>query len=301
MSVSARPAIGVKDVVYALLTESSDVAAGTPTYGTVKSLAGVGRISVNPNSSIARLAGDDQMIHVAESIGKIDVELELADIDPAAEAEVLGHTYSNGAILRNAADSSPYVAVGFKVSHTGSSVSTYCWLYKGKFSKPDMSAETKGETINFQRKVLKGEFQPLIANSNWMLKLRTDDAAAPAALVSGFFSSVPLTASADLTAFTLASGAGDASDKQIVLTFGKASAVAVLNPDASNIQVILDSSHAILVPTSYVIGTAGTSPTLTLKFSSLTAAAHTIVVNSGLKDTAGVSVTQKSIAVVVAS
>jgi phi13 family phage major tail protein len=297
MSVSARPAIGVKDVVYAVLTESSDVAGGTPTYGTVKALAGVGRLSVNPNPSVSRLAGDDMMLHVAESIGKIDFELELADIDPASEAEVLGHTYANGAIVEHKDDSSPYVAVGFKVTRTGASVSTYYWLYKGKISKPDLAAETKGESINFQRKMLKGEFQPLQANGNWRMKLRTDDPAAPAALVSGFFSTVVLTSSADLTAFTLESAAGDASDKQITLTFGKATAVAVANASALNIQVVLDSSHAILTPTSYTASAAGTSPTVILAFSSLTAAAHTIVVNAGLKDTAGVSVTPKSLAV----
>ncbi len=293
-----RPAIGVKDLVYALLTESSDVAGGTAVYGTVKALAGLGKITVNPNGNAAVLYGDDQAQHVANSIGKIDLSIDLADISPSAYAEILGHTYAAGGVLEKVEDISPYVAVGFKRTHTGSSVETYNWLYKVKFMQPDTSAETKKESISFQSQSLRAIAVPLISSGVWRLQLRTDDENASSSVIAAFFSTVILSASPDLGALTLSSATGDASDKKIILTFAKAGGgtTKIANPSADNITVVLDSNHSIVVPTSYVAGTASETPTVTLTFSSLTEAAHTIVVTAGLKDLNGVSCVVKSVA-----
>lgn len=303
MAYAARPAIGAKNLVYALLSETSDVVGGTPTYGTVKALAGLGKVSQNPNGNSSVLYGDDQALHVADGVGKIDLTFDLADISPEAYAEILGHTYGSGGVLEKNTDQSPYVAVGFKKTHTGSSVETYYWLYKVKFLKPDSSAETKKESINFQSLSLKAVAVPLISSSVWRLWLRTDDANASAALISGFFTTVVLSASVDLGALTLTSGAGDASDKQITLTFAKAGGgtAAIANAAATNCFVILDSSHAILAPVTFTPGAASATPTLVITFSSLTAAAHTVVVTSDLKDQHGVACVAKSIAVTPAS
>jgi hypothetical protein len=108
-----------------------------------------------------------------------------------------------------------------------------------------------------------------------------------------------LTTGADLTAFTLVSGTGSSSGKTVTLTFSKASATNAANGSAQNIQVIKDSDKSIQVPLSYTPGSAGTSPTLVLAFTAIAATAYTVVVNAGLQDTNGVSVTPKSIAVTV--
>lgn len=218
MALSNQPIIGAKDLVYAVLSEASDVAAGTPTYGTVKALAGLGKISVNPNGNISTLYGDDQLLHVADGIGKIDVNFELADMMPSAYAEVLGHTYANGQITENVADSSPYIAVGFKRTRAGA-VSEYFWLYKGKLMKPDLASETKKESINFQSQSFKGLFQPLIANGNWRLRLRSDDVLVPSATLTGFFSTVVLTSAADLGALSCVMGVADTT--KLSFTFSK--------------------------------------------------------------------------------
>jgi phi13 family phage major tail protein len=202
MAVANRPRFGAKDLVYAVLSEPTDVEGGTPTFGAIKALAGLGKIAVNPNASQATLYGDDQLQHIADTIGKVDVSFDLADILPDAYAEVLGHTYANGQIMEKATDQSPYIAIGFKLTRTGNPYYDYFWLYKGKLSKPDFSSDTKRETINFQAQSFKGVFQPLLANGNWRLRLRTDDANVPAATLSGFFTAVPLTAAADLGALS---------------------------------------------------------------------------------------------------
>lgn len=299
MAYAARPVIGAKDLVYALLSETSDVVGGTPTYGTVKSLAGLGKISMNPNGNAAVLYGDDQPLHVADSVGKIDLSFDLADIDPAAYAEILGHTYGAGGVLEKSTDQSPYVAIGFKRTHTGSSVETYYWLYKVKFLKPDNSAETKKESISFQSIALKAIAVPLISSGVWRLWIRTDDANASAATLAAFFSTVVLSASIDTGALTLTSGAGVASSKTMVLTFAKAGGgtTQIANASALNIWAILDSDKSLLVPVSFTAGAASTTPTVTIVFSSLTTAAHTVFVSGDLKDLNGVACVAKAIAV----
>ncbi len=299
MAYAARPVIGAKDLVYALLSETSDVVGGTPTYGTVKSLAGLGKISMNPNGNAAVLYGDDQPLHVADSVGKIDLSFDLADIDPAAYAEILGHTYGAGGVLEKSTDQSPYVAIGFKRTHTGSSVETYYWLYKVKFLKPDNSAETKKESISFQSLSLKAVGVPLISSGVWRLWMRTDDPNASATTLNAFFSTVILSASIDSGAFTLTSGTGVASTKTMVLTFAKAGGgtATVANASNTNVYAILDSTKEILTPTSFTPGSASTTPTLTIVFSSLTAAAHTVFVESTLKDNNGIPCVAKAITV----
>lgn len=299
MAYSARPAIGAKDLVYALLSEASDVAGGTATYGTVKPLAGLGKISQNPNGNASVLYGDDQALHVADGVGKIDLGFDLADINPEAYAEILGHTYGAGGVLEKKDDQSPYVAIGFKRTHTGSSVETYYWIYKAKFLKPDSNDETKKESINFRSLSLKAIAVPLASSGVWRLWIRTDDANASAAALAAFFSTVVLSASIDTGALTLTSGAGVASTKTIVLTFAKAGGgtTKIANAAATNITAILDSDQSILVPVSFTPGAASATPTVTILFSALTAAAHTILVTAELKDQNGIACVAKAISV----
>ena len=300
MAYAARPAFGASDLVYALQNAGTDIVGGAATYGAVKSLAGLGKISVNPNPSIAKLAGDDNAgQHVLASIGKIDVQVELNDIEPSAEAEIFGHTYAAGSIVKGQNDQPPRLALGYKVRHTGSSVFSYVWLLSGVFLPPDEANDTKGESVTLRRKALKAEFFPLVSTGAWEHKLRTDDANAAAALITGFFSTVVQSGGADLGALTLTSGAGVASTRTMVLTFAKAGGgtAAIANATALNVYAIIDSSKALLVPTTFTPSAAGVAPTLTIVFSALTVVTHTVFVTADLKDNSGVSCVAKAIAV----
>lgn len=299
MSVATtRPIIGAKDFVYALLNAGTDIAGGTPTYGAVKSLPGLRKVTVNPNASQAQLEGDDRVMYIAEQIGKIDVTAEFGDVVVAQFAELYGHAYANGAITKNVADVSPLVAIGYKVTRSGSNVFTYKWLYCGQFMKMETSAETKGESLKFQTVSLKGIFRPLVSSGVYELRADTDDTEVAAAFLAGFFSTVVLASTADLGAFTLTSAAGVASTKTITITFGKAGggSTTVRAPTAANLFIILDSTHALLVPSTVTPGVSSTTPTVVVVTTSLTAAAHTIVVTADVKDANGVACVAKSIA-----
>ncbi len=226
-ALAQRPKYGVEGLVYTLLTESSDVIGGTPAYGTVYTLPNVAKIGANPNGKIATDFLDDGPALVAETIGQIDVDLELGDIMPADEARLLGHTYANGVIGRAANDQSPWVAVGFKILRSGldsgAQVYEYFWFYKGKFSKYDAQAATKKDTPAFQHVMLKGMFTCLQANKAWSSKIRTDDPNQIAATIANWFVA-PVMPSSDTTAVTATFATGTGAAKTFTISLAKASA-----------------------------------------------------------------------------
>jgi len=300
MATAVRPLIGASDLVYALMSESSDVAGGTTTYGTIYTLPNLRRISINPNSAAATLFGDDGPRISAETIGEIDVEFEIADILPADEARILGNTYSTGSIVRDLADASPYIALGFKLLRSGldsaTAVYDYIWLYKGKMMKPAQDNQTKEDKINFQCPKLVGKFVARQSDNQWMIKCRTDDANA-ATITAGFFSTV-VSQSTDATALTCTLSEGTVGNVgKIKLVFAKGSGSS-FNIDASTLTIANVSTFED-TPESVRAGTFTTpeaGATVTVYFTPTVAyggaATVAVIVNAGVKDTAGVACTQ---------
>ena len=310
MSVTLRTRIGAKDLVYALLTESSDVSGGTPSYGAVKSLATLAKMSLNPGSSAITEFFDDGAGAIGETTGKIQPDITLYDIDPSAYAELLGISYANGIVGQNTADQSPYVAIGWKVLHQGSTAAApdydYWWLYKCKFMKPDHAFETKADTLKPNLYSLKGEAAKLAANGYYASWCRTTDTNLPAATVAGWFSQVTLPAP-DLTALTMVAATGTGATKTFILTFSKASSSAIIpfTISASSIAALVNqlvcvknSSGALLAITA-AISIAGTgfsnSPVVVTVTSASSTGGDVISVGIGagsdVVDSSGVAVT----------
>jgi phi13 family phage major tail protein len=220
-----RPPIGVQDLVYAILTESSDVLGGTPVYGAVKKLSGLAKLQVKVGGQVTSIYGDDVVAAVGASVGKKQVSLELIDILPDGLADILGLSLVNGQYVESSLDQPPYVAVGFKQLLLGNDLGNnqvflYHWLFKGKFAKPDFGGDTKADSIKNQVITLAGEFADLFATKSYHFACRTDDTRVPAAVLTNFFSQPMLTPNADTSALSCAiakSGTG------IAFTFTKAS------------------------------------------------------------------------------
>jgi len=299
MALAQRPRIGLKDVVYAVLDESSDIVGGTPTYGTVYPLANSLDLSFDPGSSSASLFADDGLAFSAETVGEMKVSLGNADILPEDMARILGHTYANGQIVDNALDQSPYIALGAKILRSGkdstSLVYDYFWLYKCKLQKPKFDAKTKGSSIEFQTAMLEGLVSKLTSSSNYRMRMRTDDSNAVAATLTGFFSTVTLPA-ASLTAVTVGVITGSSSGKTITVPFAKNSETFLMSiPDVNQITVSVVSTGALLAGTTTITrSTAGTAPTLILTNANIAAVAYLVSVTADVQDTNGVKVTPKS-------
>lgn len=262
MALTLKPRIGAQDFVYALLTETSDVVGGTPAYGTIYSIPGTVKIGVKVNGKAETAFGDNAARLIAETIGKIEIAIDMLDLLPADIARLLGHPYANGVMGASAVDQSPYVAVGFKLLRTGlDNAGTtipaydYFWFYKGKFAKYDINADTKADSIKWQNQSLVGQFGALIANNYYKGQTRTDDPALTAAAQAAFFSQVTMP-TADTSALTVAFAAGGTT-KTITATFSKASNSGAI-PFTMNSAAVLAALAAFVMVVKSAAAGAGT-------------------------------------------
>ena len=152
--------IGCDNLVYALM-KTEDTATTAPVYDAPKAAPGVISVNINPNSSQETLFADDGPMETATTLGKIDVEINKAELTTENKADLLGHEVdTNGGVVYSDSDVPPWVAVGFRTLKSNGKY-RYVWLYKGKFTDPEDNNETKGDSINFQTDTIKGQFVKL--------------------------------------------------------------------------------------------------------------------------------------------
>lgn len=152
--------IGCDSLVYALM-KTEDTTKSAPVYDTPKAAPGVISVNINPNSSQETLFADDGPMETATTLGKIDVEINKAELTTENKADLLGHEVdTNGGVVYSDSDVPPWVAVGFRTLKSNGKY-RYVWLYKGKFTDPEDNNETKGDSINFQTDTIKGQFVKL--------------------------------------------------------------------------------------------------------------------------------------------
>lgn len=152
--------IGCDNLVYATMT-TEDTASAAPVYGTVKPAIGVMSLNINPNGAQETLFADDGPMETASTLGRIEVEIQKNELTTENKADLLGHQIdSKGALVYGDSDTPPWVAIGFRTLKSNGNY-RYCWLYKGKFTEPEDSNETKGDSINFQTDTINGQFTRL--------------------------------------------------------------------------------------------------------------------------------------------
>lgn len=157
--------IGMKDLYFAKLTK--DDATGV-TYEAPKLIAGAISAKVSPKSDTQTLYADDGAFETASQLSEITVELELADLPLQVQADLLGHTVTNGVLEAKNTDQAPYVAIGFR-SLKSNGKYRYYWLLKGKFEIPDDESQTKEDKTKFQTAKIKGTFVCRLYDGKWKL------------------------------------------------------------------------------------------------------------------------------------
>lgn len=149
--------IGCDNLVYALMT-TEDTPEVLPVYSAVKKAPGVMSVNINANGSIETLFADDGAMETAATTGSIEVEIQKNALTSENKADLLGHTIdANGGVVYADSDVPPWVAIGFRTLKSNGTY-RYVWMYKGKFSEPEDSNETKGDGINFQTDTITGNF-----------------------------------------------------------------------------------------------------------------------------------------------
>lgn len=140
---------GLKNVHYAIATETTTLGVTTTSYGTPAAFPGAVSLEVNPSSSDATVfrADDSDYYIVSGSTQGFDGSFECANIPEAFETDVLGATTDdNGVIVEFASDEIKYVALMFEIN--GDASARRYLVPKVKFAKPGISAETTGENGN---------------------------------------------------------------------------------------------------------------------------------------------------------
>lgn len=178
--------IGLSHLTFAeLLTDPSD--GGRATYKAAERIPGAITANVNPNASSETLFADDGPFETASTIGQIELEVNVADLPLELQAKLFGHTLTqDGILIRKSTDTPPWVAVGFK-SLKSNGKYRYTWLAKGKFSLPEQSNETKGDSVNFSTPTSTATFVKRECDDEWERHTDEDATGFTAATATNWF------------------------------------------------------------------------------------------------------------------
>lgn len=187
--------VGISKLHYAAIS-TEDTPTSNPVYGTIKAPnCGIVSAEVTTDSNKVSLYADNMVWESEVSMGDINLSLDLADLPLEVQADLLGHTYDSTekTLIKKSSDTAPYVAVGFEFLMAGGK-KLAVWLYKGKFSEPNMNGQTKGENTEYQTNETSAIFAALKGagdnTGRWLYAKEFDANAA----TDSFYTSVPLAA-----------------------------------------------------------------------------------------------------------
>src|SRR5690554_4624406 len=96
--------VGLKDLHFAILVEDSKDGLE---YELPQPLIGAINATINPTVNTQDLYADDQLWVSVSALGRIDVEVETADLPLQTRAILGGHTLENGVLIEQATDTAP--------------------------------------------------------------------------------------------------------------------------------------------------------------------------------------------------
>ena len=138
--------VGLNDLHFAVLTEDTKEVL---TYGIPEPMVGAINATINPTVNTQELYADDQLWESISALGKIDVEIETADLPLPIRAKVLGNKIVDGVLIENKEDIQPHIALGFK-SLKSNGKYRYVWLLKGVAQPMAEDYSTKRTTWNIR-------------------------------------------------------------------------------------------------------------------------------------------------------
>jgi phi13 family phage major tail protein len=227
--------VGFDQLFYAVMTDEE-----AEIYAAPVRLPGARTMTLTPSVESEDLTGDDMIYHTEDALNFYDIELNIAELDTADQAALLGKTIdANGGIIDSTNDVAPYVALLYR-RRMANKKYRYTVIYKTKFAPSEEAAETRGTTPVFQTPTISGKAIPLASNSEFRRVYTEGDPGVTPQFLSTFFDAVSIP-SADTTPLTVTVDPED-SDTDVALnsvvtwTFNKAIAPSTVN--AANFMVI---------------------------------------------------------------
>lgn len=180
---------GLKNVHYAIATETTVGGVTTTSYATPVAFPGAVNLEINPTSNDQTVfrADDSDYYIVSGSSQGFDGSFEVAIIPESFETDVLGMTKDeNGVICESANDTINAVALLFEIN--GDNSGRRYLLPKVKFAKPGISAETTGTDGN-QPKTVSIDLTASPRPDDNLARIHTGDTT-DATTYNGWFTSV---------------------------------------------------------------------------------------------------------------
>ncbi len=155
--------VGLRDLHIAVLTKDDIEEAS---YETPIRIAGAINATINPTVNTQELFADDQLWESISALGKVDVEVESADLSLETRALLAGKTLLNGVFIESADTTAPHVALGFR-SQKSSGAYRYIWLLKGMPQPIAEDFATKTDSVDHKTPKIKFTFMPRIFDQEW--------------------------------------------------------------------------------------------------------------------------------------
>ena len=155
--------VGLKDLHFAILNKDT---IEELTYAVPEPMVGAINATINPTVNTQEVYADDQLWESVSALGKIDVEVETADLPLATRVKLLGNKIVEGVLVENKADIPPHIALGFK-SLKSNGKYRYVWLLKGVAQPMAEDYSTKKDNVEHKTPKLKLTFMPRLNDGEW--------------------------------------------------------------------------------------------------------------------------------------
>ena len=154
--------IGLNSFRYGIINPATNVYEGALTPGKAISC------SVSITNNDAKLYADDVLQESDTSFAGGTVTMGIDRDDDTTMSNLLGHTITDGVMVRSANDIAPYVGLGRIIVKMVDGAYKYKveFLNKVKFSEPSQDNTTKGENVEFSTYELEGIISAL-PNGTW--------------------------------------------------------------------------------------------------------------------------------------
>ena len=179
--------IGLSNLIWSRLTEGSD---GTPTYDGAKTLGKAVSANVSITNNSATLYADNVLAESDTSFQSGTITCGVDEDADSTFAPLLGHTITEGVVVKKSTDVAPFVGVGRIITKMVSGVLYYKAevLFKVKFAEPSQDDTTKGESIEFSTSEIEGTIATL-ADGKWCTSQTFTTKANALAFIQGLFAS----------------------------------------------------------------------------------------------------------------
>lgn len=140
---------GIKNVYYALVTETTTTAGTSTTYGVPVAMPGAVSIDLSANQETTEFYADDGVYYITQNDATYEGDLTIADIPDQFKKDVFGDKEdSNNVLVETTGNPVKYFALMFET--TGDAGGHRTLFYKCSATRPNASGQTKEETTEVQ-------------------------------------------------------------------------------------------------------------------------------------------------------